>query len=95
MCNTVNGRMMKHTPTSRNPSGLVTAKPIALRLMPAELKDAERIAAEQHCSLASHARRCYLAGKSVLFPVETSSPRKRLKRGGGGNPAPTSSLPVA
>lgn len=87
---------MTHKHTSRNPAGLATTKPIALRLMPDELADAQRISSEQGLSKSALGRQCYLAGKEILFPDrQTSLPRKRLKRGGGGNPAPTSSLSLA
>jgi hypothetical protein len=87
---------MKHKHTSRNPAGLATSKPIALRLMPDELADAQRISSEQGLSKSALGRQCYLAGKELLFPdSETSLPRKRLKRGGGSTPAPTSSFSMA
>ena len=81
---------------ARKPARLVKDKPIALRLTADELADADRIAKEQGRSKSAHGRQCYLAGKELLFPdQQTSSPRKRVKRGGGGNPAPASSLSAA
>lgn len=88
---------MEHKPISRNPAGIVKAKPIALRLMPDERADAKRIAQEQGCSLSAHGRECYLAGKKLLqsSPPSPTPPRKRPKRGGGGSPPRGSSVSLA
>lgn len=53
---------MQKPHNSRNPAGIVKTKPIALRLMPGELKDAERIAAERNVSRSALAREAYLKG---------------------------------
>lgn len=82
--------MTQRNPTRKPAERLVKDKPIPLRLIKSDRADAERIAKKQGCSLSAHARECYLLGKSILFPLSTSSPRKRVKRGGGGNPAPAS-----
>lgn len=86
--------MTQPKPT-RNPAGLVKERPIALRLMPDELADAERISSEERQSESLHARQCYLAGKAILYPpvsksTSSTSPRKRVKRGNGGSPVPAS-----
>lgn len=57
--------MPKRT-TARNPKGVVTTKPIALRLMPGELADAKRIAKNKGCSRSSLAREAYLAGLPLV-----------------------------
>lgn len=64
--------MPKRT-TSRNPKGVVTTKPIALRLMPGELDDAKRIAKAKHCSRSSLAREAYLAGLPLVAADVTPS----------------------
>lgn len=51
---------------SRNPAGLATKKPIALRLMPAERADAERFAAKLGTSKSALARSAYLAGLPII-----------------------------
>lgn len=66
---------MKHKHPSRNPAGIVTAKPIALRLMPGELDDAERIAAERNVSRSALAREAYLKGLPLVIatpPLQTA-----------------------
>lgn len=62
---------MKHHPASRNPAGLVTSKPIALRLMPDELARAVRIAEKQGLSRAALARKAFLAGLPALDMKES------------------------
>lgn len=52
--------------SKRNPSGLATSKPIALRLMPAELANAERIADELQITRSNLARQAYLAGLPIV-----------------------------
>lgn len=64
--------MPKRT-TSRNPKGVVSTKPIALRLMPGELDDAKRIAKEKRCSRSSLAREAYLAGLPLVTVGVTPS----------------------
>lgn len=49
-----------------NPAGLVTKKPISLRLMPAELQEAGRIAATLGISMAKLAREAYLRGLPLV-----------------------------
>ena len=52
---------MKPTRT-RNPSGVVKVKPIALRLQPEERAQAERLAKESGHSASALARKAYLKG---------------------------------
>lgn len=59
---------MQKPRTARNPAGIVKARPIALRLMPEELAEAERIAAQRNCSKSALARRAYLAGLKLIEP---------------------------
>lgn len=49
-----------------NPSGLVTKKPIFLRLMPLELSDAESVAAAAKISKSNLARQAFLAGLPIV-----------------------------
>lgn len=60
---------------SRNPAGIVKTKPIALRLMPSELTDAARIAAERNVSRSALAREAYLKGLPLVIatpPLQTA-----------------------
>lgn len=50
---------------SRNPAGIVKNKPIALRLMPKELADAERIARKHGLSRSALARQAFIAGLPI------------------------------
>ncbi len=65
----------------RNPSGLATKKPIALRLMPNELEQAATLAKESGVSKSAHARQCYLKGREMLYPEFDPSSKPRAKRG--------------
>lgn len=56
---------------ARNPSGLATKTPIALRLMPGELADAKRIAAQQGLSQSALARRAYLKGLPLVSDLDS------------------------
>lgn len=58
---------MSGKPHSRNPAGLATEKPIALRLMPRELADASRIAKKHGLSKSSLARQAFLAGLPLVL----------------------------
>lgn len=51
---------------SRNPAGIATKKPIALRLMPTELADAERIARRLNLTRSALAREAFLAGLPLV-----------------------------
>jgi hypothetical protein len=88
---------MTQQDASRKPARLVKEKPIALRLTQDELADAERIAAQEGMSKSAHGRKCYLLGKSILYPSSPQPatkpvPRKRVTRGSGGrSSAPRSS----
>ena len=61
-------------PTKRNPAGVDVRRPIALRLMPAERIDAERVAARLNVSLSKLARMAYLRG----LPYTTAAQEKTL-----------------
>ncbi|HJW25146.1 MAG TPA: hypothetical protein VJ576_09630 [Rhodocyclaceae bacterium] len=52
--------------TARNPDGLETKKPIALRLMPEELEEAERISKLIGYSKSFLAREAYLKGLPII-----------------------------
>lgn len=54
-------------PQHRNPDGLATKKPIALRLMPDELAENKRISTELNCSKSSLAREAYLKGLPLVI----------------------------
>lgn len=49
-----------------NPSGLVTKKPIYLRLMPPELSEAESVAVAANISRSNLARQAFLAGLPIV-----------------------------
>lgn len=50
-----------------NPAGLVTNKPINLRLMPEELIEADRISSEARLSKSNLARRAYIKGLPLVI----------------------------
>ncbi|MRR49419.1 MAG: hypothetical protein EG825_00665 [Rhodocyclaceae bacterium] len=59
---------------TRNPDGIEKKKPIALRLMPDELADAERMAASLGCTKSALARDAYLIGvESIKAGTDTAS----------------------
>jgi hypothetical protein len=60
--------MKKSSPT-RNPEGLDKKHPIALRLMPEERIEAERIALNEGLTMSALARNAYLKGLAVLREV--------------------------
>lgn len=59
--------------TWSNPEGLVSDKPIAMRLMPAELADAERIAKDIGVSKSHLARMAFLKGLPLVSATPTSA----------------------
>lgn len=59
---------------SRNPAGIETKKPIALRLMPSELADAKRIASKQGMSQSALARRAFLKGLPLIGTPDSTEP---------------------
>jgi len=87
---------MTKQPKSRNPAGLATKKPIALRLMPAERAEATRIAAKLGTSQSALARRAYLAGLPVVMK-QSSHPADKGTAGlcSGEATLPAASLHVA
>jgi len=52
----------KPQPFQRAPDGVVTGKPVLMRLMPAERAHLERLADAANSSLSNFARRMYRAG---------------------------------
>lgn len=63
MCNTMTNSASSTKKThTRNPSGVVKVKPIALRLLPDERAQADRLAKESGHSVSAIARKAYLAG---------------------------------
>lgn len=57
---------MQRNKKTYNPDGLATGKPIALRLMPNELKQAERLAKKSGYSRSFLARRMFLIGMETF-----------------------------
>jgi len=55
-------------PIKRNPDGLATQKPIALRLMPEELANARRVSQESNVSMSRLAREAFLKGLPLVSP---------------------------
>lgn len=53
-------------PTKRNPDGLISNKPIALRLMPEELSNAKRVSQEINVSMSYLAREAFLKGLPLV-----------------------------
>lgn len=66
MCNTFPNGTMTQQKSSRNPAGIIKDKPIALRLMPKELANAERISGKLGLSRSALARKAYLAGLPIV-----------------------------
>lgn len=67
------------TRPSYNPSGLDTKRPIFLRLMPDERREAERVAADAGISKSNLARQAYLKGlplvcEELSLPPPSSGP---------------------
>jgi len=56
----------------RTPNGVLSTKPIALRLMPEERIEAERLANATGKTKSNLAREAYLTGLSVLYPSKNS-----------------------
>lgn len=61
-------------PTKRNPDGLVSSKPIALRLMQTELADADRLSRELNVSKSHLARQAYLVGLPLVVSSAALQP---------------------
>lgn len=77
----------------RNPAGVTLAKPIPLRLGKENRAVAEKLAGKDK-TLSAHAYECYIAGRDVLFPDLSSSPRAKrgIARGGAANHRAAASL---
>jgi len=76
-------------PTKRNPDGLISKKPIALRLMPEELANAKRVSKETNVSMSCLAREAFLKGlplvvSPVVSPDAQPTPRRRASDLSGG-----------
>ena len=70
--------------TKRNPDGLISKKPIALRLMPAELANAKRVSQETNVSMSCLAREAFLKGLPlVISDFSTSAPTPSADFPGG------------
>lgn len=54
-------------PTKRNPDGLISNKPIALRLMPNERAHAIRVSQENNVSMSCLAREAFLKGLPLVI----------------------------
>lgn len=75
----------------RQPNGLASSKPIALRLPEDERIDAERIAKEKRCSLSALASAAYRAGLPLVLDQSPSEPPVATALSGGAAPAAASS----
>ncbi|PKO49031.1 MAG: hypothetical protein CVU31_02615 [Betaproteobacteria bacterium HGW-Betaproteobacteria-4] len=77
-------------PIKRNPDGLVSNKPIALRLMQAELADADKISRDLNISKSLLARQAYLVGLPIVVSsaAGNTSPTPRLAADFSGGDAP-------
>lgn len=69
--------------TWSNPEGLVSKKPIAMRLMPAELAEAEGIAKKMGVSKSHLARVSFLKGLPLVSPEDFSAPAPSADLSGG------------
>lgn len=79
-------------PTKRNPDGLISKKPIALRLMQAELDDADRLSRELNISKSLLARQAYLVGLPLVVSssaLTSPTPRRRAEDFTGGDASAT------
>lgn len=65
---------MQRNKKTYNPDGLATGKPIALRLMPNELAQAERLAKKSGYSRSFLARRLFLIGLDTFTKTGESVP---------------------
>lgn len=88
MCNTLNrNRIILMEPTKRNPDGLISKKPIALRLMPEELANAKRVSQETNVSMSCLAREAFLKGLPLVVSssaLTSPTPRRRAEDFTGG-----------
>ena len=60
--------------TAYTPDGVVSKRPINLRLTPAELSEAERLSAEAGISKANLARQAYLKGLPFVVEALSAAP---------------------
>ncbi|UCV02324.1 hypothetical protein [Dechloromonas denitrificans] len=75
-------------PTKRNPDGLNSKKPIALRLMPDEREQAETAARASNVSMSFLAREAFLKGLPLVFPSSAASPLAADFTGGEASASP-------
>lgn len=73
---------------TRNPQGVVKDKPIALRLMPDELAEAQQVAEKAGCSKSSLARAAYLRGLPLVVAALSHPTSTGLCGGEGPEPSP-------
>lgn len=76
--------------TWSNPEGLVSDKPIAMRLMPQELAEADRIAKRINVSKSHLARMAFLIGLPLVSKSSAAHPSADLS--GGEAPASPAAL---
>lgn len=78
-------------PTKRNPDGLISKKPIALRLMPEELANAKRVSQETNVSMSCLAREAFLKGLPLVVSSSalTSPTPRRAEDFTGGDASAT------
>ena len=69
-------------PHTRNPSGVAKVKPIALRLLPEERSQAERLAKESGHSASAIARKAYLKGIPLVSAELNLELRQKARRAG-------------
>lgn len=63
-----------------NPAGLVTNKPIFLRLMPEELQEAESLASQAGISKSNLARQAFKAGFETVKNKLQNQAEERIKQ---------------
>ena len=83
---------------NRNPGGVVKNRPIALRLMPDELSDAERIAQSARVSRSKLARLAYVRGLPLVvsdLSQQSATPPADLSAGEENASSPALSLTAA
>jgi hypothetical protein len=77
---------------NRNPAGVVNDKPIALRLMPCELNDANELAKVAGISRGKLARIAYLRGLPLVKADLSTSVPRATSTGGEVSPSPSGFL---
>lgn len=72
--------MTTATLRKRSPHGVDSKKPIALRLMPDELKQAECLSKQLGLSKATFARKAYLVGVPLVVAAHNQAASETKKR---------------